>query len=162
MKKLLKLVFSKKLLGLLILAAQLAIVAATADMLYTGRIFILGGTTVLSIVVILFEINRDVSPSFKIIWIAIIAVVPFFGALLYLYVHFDVLSFGIKKRAHIFNEVTRQRISENSGALGKLCESEPQEADIFNYLFKNKKDEDNIDDNTSFVCDLSVGKSHQL
>ena len=136
-KKLLKLVFSKKLLGLLILAAQLAIVAATADMLYTGRIFILGGTTVLSIVVILFEINRDVSPSFKIIWIAIIAVVPFFGALLYLYVHFDVLSFGIKKRAHIFNEVTRQRISANSGALGKLCESEPQEADIFNYLFKN-------------------------
>ncbi len=136
MKRLSKLIFSKKIFGVMLLAAQLFLVVATADMLYTSRIFILGGTTLLSALVIFFEINRDVSPSFKIIWIALIALVPFFGSVLYIYVHFDVLTFGLKKRTDVFSEEIKKRTRVLSETMTKVLENEPEEAGILNYLFE--------------------------
>ena len=137
MKKILKPVFSKKILGLLILILQILFIVTTIDKLYSFRIIVYGGTTVIAAVVILWEINRDVSPSFKIIWIALVAVMPFFGVLLYLYVHLDILNFDRKKQLGIISNETKKHIEKITEGINQISKAEPDEYGIFNYLHKH-------------------------
>lgn len=136
MKKVFKPVFSKKILGILILIFQILFIFATVDKLYSFRTLVYGGTTVLSIIVILCEINRDVSPSFKIIWIALIGVMPFFGVLLYIYVHLDVFNFGRKKNLDEIIIETKKYTDNMAEGIDTVSEQEPNECGAFKYLYK--------------------------
>lgn len=112
MKKFLKPLFSRKILGAIILALQVAVIVFTVDKIYTRRI-IYGGNTLIAILFIIYEINRDVSPSFKLIWIAIVAIMPPFGILMYLYIHLDILNFNLKSRVYSVTSAAGDFINKN-------------------------------------------------
>lgn len=136
MKKVLKPIFSKKILGAVMLIAQILIFAVTIDKLYKYRVYIYGFSAMLSIVLIVWEINRSVDPGFKIIWIALIAAAPFFGILLYFYVHMDVLLRGMKKQLRKNIDAARQNTASMTRGLEEISEKAPDEAGIFKYLYK--------------------------
>lgn len=134
MKKFLKLIFSKKIIGALFLILQIVFIFKTIDRIYSFPTLIYGSATVASILAILWEINRNVSPGFKIIWIAIIGTMPFFGILLYIYVHLDIFNFGIKKKLTDINKNTKIYTKSNIESLNDISQQEFKESGIFRYL----------------------------
>lgn len=134
-KKVLKPIFSKKILGAVMLIAQILIFAVTVDKLYKYRVYIYGFSAAMSIALIVWEINRNVDPGFKIIWIALIAGAPFFGILLYFYVHLDVFMRGMKKQLDKNTASARQYAASMTRGLDVISEKHPEEAGIFRYLY---------------------------
>ena len=136
MKKAFKPIFSKKILGAVILIAQILFFVITIDRLYSYRVYIYGFSAVISAVLIVWEINRSVDPGFKIVWIALIAVAPFFGIFLYFYVQLEVLQRGLRKQLFKNVEAARKISDEMTEGLDEVSQKEPDEAGIFEYLYK--------------------------
>ena len=84
MRKFLKPFFSKKMFGILFLLLQLVLLILPAAGIYESNIYLDAGVNLIAVFVIIFEINRETDAGFKLIWIAIIAVVPVFGIFLYI------------------------------------------------------------------------------
>ena len=135
MRKALKPIFSRKIISFLIFLVQVLFILRTIDKFNPISASLYKVATALSVVAILFEINRDVSPSFKIIWIALFAVFPLFGLFLYLYVHMDLFNFGRKKALNEIKHQTGEFIKTMDNTLTILREQEPEECGIFNYLY---------------------------
>ncbi len=133
-RKLLKPFFSKTVLGAIFLVVQLLILLLPILGVYERQIYIDFVAGILSVIVIIFEINREADSGFKLIWIAIIAVFPVFGVFLYIYVHSDVIMYHIRRKSGFLNV----RLSEATSKLGEnldtLKESTGSEFGIFNYL----------------------------
>ena len=134
MRKILKLFAGRKLLALLFFAFQLAVLLFPVLGLYERQASISLVIAIVSLVVIIYEINRQTDSGFKLIWIAIIAVFPVFGICLYLYVHFDIIMIQIKRRLGFL----AVRISKSSRQMGLDADTvigeAKDEAGILNYL----------------------------
>ena len=68
-------------------------------------VYIYGGFTLLSAFVILYVVNKDENPSFKLAWIIPITVIPVFGTLLYLFLE-------LQWEGKIINRRLRENISD--------------------------------------------------
>lgn len=90
MKRIAKLIYSNKFFGFILLAFQLFILAMGYIWLVDYNVYIMGATSIIGAVLILYEVNRTDNPDFKTAWIVLIAIIPVFGALLYIYLHIDV------------------------------------------------------------------------
>jgi len=134
-KKFLKPIFSRKIISILIFAVQILFILTTIDRLNPIYNYLYKGATYLSIIAILWEINRDVSPNFKIIWIALFAIFPLFGIFLYLYVHMDLFNFERRRSINEINRQTKEFVSVMDETLEEISKKEPDECGIFNYLY---------------------------
>ena len=83
MKKFLKPIFTKKILGFAFLFIQLVFIGLTITGIHEASFVLYGSLSVLSVVVIIYEINREVESSVKLIWIALVGLIPLFGIFLY-------------------------------------------------------------------------------
>ena len=90
-----KLVFSNKFVTWAILLFQIAVLVAGYYGMREYSVLILGATSVLGALLLVYEINRRESPEFKMTWMLVIAIIPIFGALLYIYMRFSFISRGI-------------------------------------------------------------------
>ena len=135
MRKILKPLFSKKIISFLIFLVQILFILTTIDKLNPVFEYLYRFATFLSIVAILWEINRDVSPNFKIIWIALFAIFPLFGLFLYLYVHMDLLNFEIRRVINDINKRTKEYVKGMGDTLSAISEKEFEEYGIFKYLY---------------------------
>ena len=84
MRKALKLVFSNKFVTWAILLFQIAVLVAGYYGMREYSVLILGATSVLGALLLVYEVNRRESPEFKMTWMIVIAIIPIFGALLYI------------------------------------------------------------------------------
>ena len=91
-----RLIFSRKTFSMLILLIQLGFIAIGFTKLRENMVYLYSLCSFISIILAIFEINRDENPEFKLTWVLLIGLVPVFGAILYLYVHSDFIS-RIKK-----------------------------------------------------------------
>jgi len=135
LRKILKPLFSKKIISFLIFLVQILFILTTIDKLNPVFEYLYRFATFLSIVAILWEINRDVSPNFKIIWIALFAIFPLFGLFLYLYVHMDLLNFEIRRVINDINKRTKEYVKGMGDTLSAISEKEFEEYGIFKYLY---------------------------
>ncbi len=97
MNRMLKLIFSNKFVTWAILLLQIAVLVVGYYGLTEYSTLILGATSVLGAILLIYEINRHESPEFKMTWMIVIAIIPIFGALLYLYMRMGFITRGIKK-----------------------------------------------------------------
>ena len=95
MRRMLKLVFSNKFVTWAILLFQIAVLVAGYFGMKEYSVLILGATSVLGALLLVYEINRRESPEFKMTWMLVIAIIPIFGALLYIYMRFSFISRSI-------------------------------------------------------------------
>ena len=106
MRKLIKLIFSNKFVTWTILLLQLAVLVVGYYGISEYSVLILGATSVLSAILLIFEINRRESPEFKMTWMIVIAIIPVFGALLYLYMRIGFINRGLAKHhARVRDEI---------------------------------------------------------
>jgi len=102
-----RVVFSRLVITLIIVALQICFLLSSFYRLSEYWPIISAGLSVLGGALIIYIINRDENPAFKITWLLPICVFPLFGALLYAYVAMDAVPKGIKN-------LIRRREAESS------------------------------------------------
>ncbi len=99
---------------LIILFIQLGVFVALIFWLNEYREYILGVTSLISAVLLVYEINRPSEPAFKYAWIVLITVLPVFGWLLYIYTHLNVVTNEISKKTKIISGQTKQYLIQDA------------------------------------------------
>lgn len=105
---------------LIILLAQLGVIALLIFQLNEYREYILGITSLISAVLLVYEINRPSEPAFKYAWIVLITVLPVFGWLLYIYTHINVVTNKINKKTKVISKQTKKYLVQSDDVLKEL------------------------------------------
>ena len=87
---LLSVVFGRGLVALLMLLAQFVVLFVIFGRLEQYSFYLTGAVTALTAVFMVYLLNTPSDPSVKLSWCAVVALVPVFGVLLYLFITFDV------------------------------------------------------------------------
>ena len=96
--KLFKFIFSKITISILILLIQILLLYIIFEFFFKYIVWIIGGTGLLSIIIVLYLINSKTNPSYKIAWIIPVLVFPVIGVALFLFCHFELsIKFVSKK-----------------------------------------------------------------
>lgn len=120
MNKLLKLIYSNKFFAVITLLIQVGmilmyIVGASGNIRYYLLI-----SNFISIVLILFEVNRREESLYKITWIMLMATIPIFGWFFYIYTHTGVISGDIRKAHTNAGKMIAQYKSDDSETIHEL------------------------------------------
>ncbi|NLL78810.1 MAG: cardiolipin synthase [Clostridiales bacterium] len=97
-RALFKIVFSRIMIIVLLLLLQLGILFAGFEWLGQYMSYVLGSFTTLSVILVIYVINKEDDPAYKLVWMIPLCAFPVFGALLYLFVELDVGGRALKKR----------------------------------------------------------------
>ncbi len=98
LKKLLRLIFGRTTLGVLFLLIQIAILFAGFNWFREYLIYVYGGSSVLSALVLIYIISEEGNSTVKLSWVVPILVFPVFGTLFYLFLTFQPGSRRINRR----------------------------------------------------------------
>ena len=98
----------------IILLIQIGVIASLIFWLNEYREYVLGVTTLISVILLVYEINRPSEPAFKYAWIVLITVLPVFGWLLYIYTHINVITNKISKKTLSIMEETKQHLMQDT------------------------------------------------
>ena len=134
MRRYFKPLFSKKILTVLFVLLQIALLVMPVLRVYSNYMYLGFLMNIVAAGLVVFEINRESDAGFKLIWIAIIAFFPVFGTFLYVYVQSDMIMRLFKKRVNDLNAESL-RIADGMGLTENyIAETLPDEAGILRYL----------------------------
>ena len=85
MKKIWKFLFSQNMLYILLMLIQLAFLVLSVLFLKQNYAWVYGALLLLNGLMIIYITNSKKNPSYKISWLVVIAIVPIFGGLTYLF-----------------------------------------------------------------------------
>ncbi len=86
MRKFLKIIFSRVVVGSILLLLQLFVIAASILRINEYFLYFEVFLNIVSLVVVVVIINRNSNPMYKLAWIVPILIFPMFGGLLYLFI----------------------------------------------------------------------------
>ena len=95
-----------------------------------------GATGIFVVVVMVYLINTDIDATGKITWMLVIAVVPFFGTLFYLWTRAELGHRAVAANIQESTELSRGRINQDPEILRRLKETDRDSASIANYTIK--------------------------
>jgi len=104
MKNLSKLVFYRIVIAAFAVIAQLAVFIIIFTKFYNFKEYYYIISNFLSFFVVLFIVNKNIHPEYKIAWIIPILLFPVFGWLIYILIGGKKLSRRLKKKMNYFNE----------------------------------------------------------
>ncbi|MDO4974002.1 MAG: cardiolipin synthase [Eubacteriales bacterium] len=125
-KTLLRAVFSRAGLIVLLLLLQIALIALAFSRL---RVFLPHFVTVMTIfsaAMAMYLLNSRHDPSAKLTWIVVILVLPIFGALLYAYTRSDIGHRLLKRRFWQIQGETQERIPQDPAVLARAGVEAPE------------------------------------
>ncbi len=135
MKKLNRVLYSNKFFALIMLLIQIAVFIAMFIWISDYSKVIIGLTTLLSAVMIILEVNRsEEEPTFKMAWITLVAIIPVFGALFYLFTRAGAISKNISEDYHAAQEINKKYLTENEDVLKTLALENKRENAFASYL----------------------------
>lgn len=82
----------------LLLLVQIVILLAGFEWLGRYMSYIMGGFTVLSLILVVYVINKEDDPAYKLVWMIPICAFPVFGALLYVFVELNLGGISLRRR----------------------------------------------------------------
>lgn len=97
LRNLKKVVFSRLVITIVLVLAQAYFLFATFYWLSNYIPVISVMLTLLSGILLIYVVNRDMDPAFKLTWVIPLCLFPLFGGLLYLYVEANFITIAIKK-----------------------------------------------------------------
>ncbi|MGN0107764.1 MAG: cardiolipin synthase [Hominilimicola sp.] len=134
MKKLSKLLYSNKFFALLMLLVQLASFVAMFIWISDYSKVLMGFTTLLSAVMIIFEVNRTEESTFKITWITLISIIPIFGVLFYLFTRSGAISRNISDDYNMAQEENKKYLTESVEVMKNIMLTDRLEGSFAKYL----------------------------
>lgn len=146
-------IFSRTMILTLFLIFQALFMFITFEKFSSN--FYLGGGTFIAIIMYLVILNSDQNASVKLMWVILIFILPIFGVLLYLYIHFDVGHRLVKKRlSNIYNQ-TKNLLTQDKKILESLKSSNLEMYNLSKYIKENSNS--NVYSNTKYKY-VSVGE----
>ena len=131
-----RLIFSRKTFSALILLVQLVFIAVGFTKLRENMVYLYSLCSSVSVILAVFEINRDENPEFKLTWVLLIGLVPVFGAILYLYVHSDIVSRGLQKKVASIEKVSNKYMYWDKDDRENVKSQTKHHFGLFNYLYE--------------------------
>ena len=134
MKRLNKLLYSNKFFALIMLLVQIAVFIAMFIWISDYSKVIIGLTTLLSAVMIIFEVNRTEESTFKMTWITLIAIVPVFGVLFYLFTRTRMISRNMSDDYNSARDINKKYMIENEDVMKSISLEKKHENAFARYL----------------------------
>lgn len=135
-KGLLRVLFGRTTFVVVSMLFQAVILLACFRFLSHYMVYIYGGFTLVSAFVILYILNKEENPSFKLAWMIPITVIPVFGTLLYLFLELQVEGKLIEKKLKANMAATEPFLRQNEAVLQRLESVSRNNANLANYLKK--------------------------
>lgn len=133
-RKLLRIIFGRTAFVVMSLLLQISILLAGFRFLSHYMVYIYGGFTLLSAFVILYVVNKDENPSFKLAWIIPITVIPVFGTLLYLFLELQWEGKIINRRLRENISDTQPYLKQNPRYMEQLAKASRSNANLAAYI----------------------------
>lgn len=133
-RKLLRIIFGRTAFVVMSLLLQISILLAGFRFLSHYMVYIYGGFTLLSAFVILYVVNKDENPSFKLAWIIPITVIPVFGTLLYLFLELQWEGKIINKKLRENISDTQPYLKQNPRYMDQLAKTSRSNANLAAYI----------------------------
>ena len=134
MKRLNRILYSNKFLALTMLLLQIAAFVLMFIWISDYSKALMGLTTLLSAVFIIYEINRAEEPTFKMTWIMLIAIIPVFGVLFYIFTRRGTISRNIGHDYKTAQEQNMLYLEYNSEIIKELDAIDRREGSFSKYL----------------------------
>lgn len=129
-----RVLFSDILMTMLLLVAQIALLALMFAWVSRYAHLFFEGSTLLAVIVLIAIINNDSNPSYKIAWIIPIALFPIGGSLLYLYVKYNIGTILPKKvQKQVFLE-SRSLVTQETAVKEAIYEEHSDLEKLSDYL----------------------------
>ncbi len=131
---LLKLVFSRTGLIVVLLALQILVLIGVFH--WFGNLLpqIFGGTLLFTVVMVIYLLNIRMDPTAKLTWLVVITLMPVFGALLYWFTRSDFGHRLLRERTQKMTDLTRDKIEQSPKVMEDLKEQSPQAASLATYV----------------------------
>ena len=134
MRGLLRLIFGRTVFVVLFLAVQLAILIGFTLRLQEYMPYFYGASKVLSLVILLYILNKRDNPEYKISWIVPVLIFPVFGVLFYLFVETQFPTRWMARRvAHLGKEI-KPYLDQDQKVMEHLEQSDPSIARLSYYM----------------------------
>lgn len=139
MARFFKILYSNRFFGFVLIVAQLAAIAAICVWLSDYAYYIYFATLALSAVLVIYEINRQEEPGFKLTWVMLISIIPIFGAVLYLFLHNNRIAKKIILNSKRVKNCTVVYTKQCDAVKTVLKTEFPDEYGISEYLYNNSQ-----------------------
>lgn len=133
-KGIVNIVFSRVSVLSVLILIQIAIFSSSLTWLKDYAAYIDAAFLVLEIISVIYIINSKSNPAFKITWILLIFVMPFFGTAFYLFMKIMPGTGFIEKRLADLNLQTKEYMTQDEETLEALRVSKPANANLAHYL----------------------------
>ena len=137
MSRIIRLIYSNKLFAMLMFAVQLAALVFGVLWLKDYQLYFHTAYIIFTAVLILYEVNRTENPTFKMTWLLLIALVPIFGALFYLYTRLDLSTKAVRDPYEKASEYVRAEAPDDSELLNELKKNDSELYGTANFLSKH-------------------------
>ena len=129
-----RIIFSRTGLILLMILLQLAIVAVSTSMLRQYTIYINMAFTLVGICVLIYIINAEDNPAFKMTWILCIMAFPAVGTLFYIYVELQVGTRWVGEKLETLKLEESPYMLQEEEIVEEIRDSKPAMANLAYYL----------------------------
>lgn len=133
-KGLFRIVFSRTGLILIMILLQIGIFVAMSYRLRSYSIYINAAFTALGIIVLIYIINSEENPAFKMTWILCVMAFPAVGTLFYIFVQTQVGTRWIGRRLDDLKLEEMPYMTQDQEIIKELKESKPAMANLAYYL----------------------------
>ena len=129
-----RIIFSRTGFILLLILIQLGIFVMTTNLLQSYALFINGILRVLGVIVLIYIINAEGNPAFKMTWMLCVMAFPAVGTLFYIYVKTQVGVRWMGKRLATLKIETDPYMMQDMDVVDALRASKPANANLAYYL----------------------------
>lgn len=137
MKKLLNFLVSRIVIVAVLIIAQLIFVLFIVWALSSYALQAYGFFTFLSIISVIYIINKHDNPSYKLTWCVLIVAVPIFGGILYLLFGGKKVPKGLRRNILRSSKETLPLLSQDSKLLEEIKADNPYYSKQFSYIWNN-------------------------
>lgn len=132
-----RIIFSRTGFILILILLQLGIFVITTSLLQGYAFFIHGALTVLGVIVLIYIINSEDNPAFKMTWMLCVMAFPAVATLFYIYVKTQAGTRWMGKRLATLRIETEPYMGQDREVLDALHASRPSYANLAYYLSRH-------------------------
>lgn len=134
MKKLIATIFNRNFIIVLLLLLQIAFMGFTIWKARENYLLVSASITFLNIVLIIYIINKNENPAYRIAWIVAIDIMPLFAGLAYLFIQMQFTKKIAVKLQNRSIEYSKNFLFQNSEVLHEIELISPKTANLAHYI----------------------------
>ena len=133
-EKTLRLIYGRTIIVVSLILIQLGVLLFTFKWLSKYQIYVYGGFTAISAILVLVIINGKSNPAYKLAWVIPVLLIPVFGGLFYLFVHIQSTARRLNDRHQNILKETAVYLKQDKEIINEIRNISVQDANLCNYI----------------------------